>query len=157
MNHFNRGTVLVGIALALSLGLSGCDIIAEAVPQLGMEGPSKRYEKQMAEAKAIGSACRHAGRAIEDCYTINPTALRAGIFAGWKDMDTYMKDNHIEAQKPLVAPEKAPEPPKPPEKKKKKKTPVDSDANTETAPNIVPDLKSEMKAEKTGKEGGKGH
>ncbi len=45
------------------------------------------------EAKAIGSACRHAMRGIEDCYTLNPKAPKAMVFAGWKDMDAYMREH----------------------------------------------------------------
>ncbi len=47
-----------------------------------------------------GSACRHAGRAIEDCYALNPDASRAAIYAGWKEMNDYMRDNKIEVVKP---------------------------------------------------------
>lgn len=75
--------------------LSGCD-------QLGIETPQKAAEHQQAEAKAIGGACRHAMRAIEDCYTLNPKADKSSIFAGWREMDEYMRDNKLEGVVPVV-------------------------------------------------------
>lgn len=49
----------------------------------------------IAEGKAIGSACRHSGRALEDCYALNDQAEKAAIFSGWKEMDGYMRENNI--------------------------------------------------------------
>jgi hypothetical protein len=49
-----------------------------------------------AEAKAVGGACRHALRGLEDCYTLNPKAAKAQVFAGWKEMDQYMRENKLE-------------------------------------------------------------
>ncbi|GKT17611.1 hypothetical protein AVHY2522_15805 [Acidovorax sp. SUPP2522] len=74
-------------SLALVL-LSGCEI-----PGLG---PDPRLVQKEAEAKAIGGACRHALRGLEDCFTLNPKAAKASVFAGWKDMDQYMRDNKLE-------------------------------------------------------------
>ena len=76
-------------ATALVLLLSGCD----KIPGLG---PDPRVAQRDAEAKAIGGACRHALRGLEDCYTLNPKASKASVFAGWKDMDAYMRENKIE-------------------------------------------------------------
>lgn len=76
-------------APALVLLLTACN----EIPGLG---PDPRTVAKDNEAKAIGSACRHAMRGIEDCYTLNPKASKSQIFAGWKDMDTYMRDNKIE-------------------------------------------------------------
>ena len=45
--------------------------------------------------------------ALEDCYKLNPKAMKAAVFDGWKDMDAYMRENNIAP----VAP--TPEPPKP--------------------------------------------
>jgi hypothetical protein len=59
-------------------------------------GPDPRVAQRDAEAKAIGGACRHALRGLEDCYTLNPKAAKASVFAGWKDMDGYMRENKIE-------------------------------------------------------------
>jgi hypothetical protein len=82
------------LACLLSL-LGGCD-------QLGIETPQKAAERQQAESKAIGSACRHAVRAIEDCYTLNPKADKASVFAGWREMDEYMRENKLEGVTPVV-------------------------------------------------------
>lgn len=74
-------------AFALLL-LGGCDI-----PGLG---PDPRVVLREAEASAIGGACRHALRGLEDCYTLNPKSPKAAVFAGWKDMDVYMRENKID-------------------------------------------------------------
>ncbi|MGE8376554.1 MAG: hypothetical protein ACN6N5_14580 [Diaphorobacter nitroreducens] len=75
------------IAAAL-LPLAGC-----VIPGMG---PDPRVAQREAEAKAIGGACRHALRGLEDCFTLNPKAPKAQVFAGWKDMDLYMRENKIE-------------------------------------------------------------
>ncbi|WP_367068333.1 hypothetical protein [Oryzisolibacter sp. LB2S] len=75
-------------AAAALLSLAGCEI-----PGLG---PDPRALQREAEAKAIGGACRHAMRGLEDCYTLNPKASKAQVFAGWKEMDQYMRENKIE-------------------------------------------------------------
>lgn len=71
-----------------AIALGGCEIP-------GMEDTAKIAEAKEADGKAVGGACRHSGRALEDCYVMNPRALRAAIFAGWRDMDAYMRDNNI--------------------------------------------------------------
>lgn len=58
--------------------------------------PDPRIAQREAEAKAIGSACRYGLRGIEDCYDLNEDASKAAIFAGWKEMDEYMRENKIE-------------------------------------------------------------
>jgi len=68
--------------------LAGCEI-----PGLG---PDPRVAQREAEAKAVGGACRHALRGLEDCFTLNPKANKAQVFAGWKEMDQYMRENKIE-------------------------------------------------------------
>ena len=75
-------------ALALLSLLGACDI-----PGLGTDPKIAQRED---EAKAIGGACRYALRGIEDCYALNPKASKAAVFAGWKDMDGYMRENKIE-------------------------------------------------------------
>jgi len=75
------------ITTALLL-ISGCNIP-------GLE-PDPRIAKREADAKAIGSACRHGLRGIEDCYKQNEEASKSDIFTGWKDMDQYMRENKIE-------------------------------------------------------------
>lgn len=80
--------------------LAGCDI-----PGLG---PDPRAVQREAEAQAIGGACRHALRGLEDCYTLNPKSSKAAVFAGWKDMDLYMRENKIEGTPSVLG--KAPPP-----------------------------------------------
>lgn len=76
-------------ALLLSSGLmAGCEA-------LGIETATQVAARKEAEARAIGSACRHAVRSIEDCFSSNPKAGKAAVFAGWKDMDQYMRENEI--------------------------------------------------------------
>lgn len=97
--HVRRLTLVAGM---MCLGvLAGCD-------QLGIETPQKAVEHQQAEAKAIGSACRHAMRAIEDCYTLNPKADKASVFMGWREMDEYMRENKLDGVVPVV-PRSAPQ------------------------------------------------
>ena len=80
------------LTLIASLLLSGCDLEALlADPKLA---------QREADAKAVGGACRHGLRSIEDCYSLNEKSPRAAIFAGWKDMDQYMRDNKIEGVVP---------------------------------------------------------
>jgi len=81
----------VAIALALSVTplLGGCDLFGPA------EDPAKVAAAKEADGKAIGGACRHSGRALEDCYVLNPKALKSAIYAGWLEMDAYMRDNKI--------------------------------------------------------------
>lgn len=83
------------LAAAMALALSGCD-------QLGIDTPQKTAERQQADAKAIGGACRHAMRAIEDCYSLNPQADKAAVFGGWRDMDEYMRENKLDGIAPVV-------------------------------------------------------
>ena len=83
--------------------LSGCD-------RLGIADPAKEAASREADARATGSACRHAGRAIEDCYAINPDASRAAVYAGWKEMNDYMRENKIEVVKPELPPAALPKP-----------------------------------------------
>ena len=77
------------LAFSSILLLTACD----KIPGLG---PDPRIAQREEEAKAIGGACRHALRGLEDCYTLNPKAPKAQVFAGWKDMDAYMRENNIQ-------------------------------------------------------------
>lgn len=89
-NHhipFRPAILLLPLSVVL---LAGC---LEQVPGLG---PDPRTVIRENEAKAIGSACRHAMRGIEDCYTLNPKAPKAMVFQGWKDMDGYMREHKLE-------------------------------------------------------------
>lgn len=69
---------------------------------LGIESPEKVAAAREAEGKAIGGACRNAARAIEDCFSLNKKADKAAIFAGWREMNDYMRDNKIDAVAPQV-------------------------------------------------------
>ncbi len=90
-------TLFVATAAVL---LAGCD-------QLGIESATAVAAKKEAEGKAVGAACRHAGRAIEDCYTMNKKADKAAVFAGWREMNDYMRENNIEVVAPQAKPETA--------------------------------------------------
>ncbi len=83
-----RNTLLIALLAAASALLTGCDA-------LGIETAAQAAEKKEAEGKAIGSACRHAVRSVEDCFRSNPKAGKAAVFAGWKEMDAYMRENEI--------------------------------------------------------------
>jgi hypothetical protein len=89
-------------AALLATLLGGCDL-------LGIEGAAAGSARKEAEGKAVGGACRHAGRALEDCYTLNKKADKAAVFAGWREMNDYMRENKIE----VVAPEIKPQAPAP--------------------------------------------
>ena len=41
-------------------------------------------------------------RAIEDCYVLNPKAQKAAIYAGWREMDDYMRENKLEPVPPQL-------------------------------------------------------
>ncbi|WP_373691917.1 hypothetical protein [Aquabacterium sp.] len=91
MRKFQSLTVIVIVAGLLG----GCD-------QLGIDTPEKVAQRKGAEAKAVGAACRHAMRAIEDCYLLNPKAEKSAVFEGWREMDEYMRENKIEGVAPVV-------------------------------------------------------
>jgi len=81
--------------LAIALPLAGCD-------QLGLEPASVTAARVEADGKAVGGACRHGGRAIEDCFTLNKRVDKAAIYAGWREMDDYMRENKLEAVAPTL-------------------------------------------------------
>ncbi|MFZ6746422.1 hypothetical protein ACO0LC_24585 [Undibacterium sp. JH2W] len=85
-----------GIFLLMLTSLTACD-------RLGLPDPARDAAIRESDARATGSACRHAGRAIEDCYSLNPDASRAAVYAGWKDMNDYMRENKIDVVKPELA------------------------------------------------------
>ncbi|AKJ27248.1 hypothetical protein [Caldimonas brevitalea] len=93
-----RPVLVLALTSMLSL-LAACD-------QLGIETPAVTAARKDTEGRAIGGACRHAGRAIEDCYTLNPKADKAAVFAGWREMNDYMRENKIEEVAPLLPPPK---------------------------------------------------
>lgn len=112
--------VLAGVT-----GLTGCD-------QLGIETPEKAAERQIADAKAVGSACRHAMRAIEDCYLLNPKAEKSSVFTGWREMDEYMRENKLEGIAPVVPR------PAPPVAASKPSAPVDNEDEEAEEPEVKP-------------------
>ena len=86
------------VLLALLPFAAGCDQLAEV---LELPNPSKVE----AEGRAVGSACRHAGRSLEDCYSLNPAAAKAAVFAGWRDMNDYMMEHKLEVVPSLLTPD----------------------------------------------------
>lgn len=86
---------LLLLTLFLLPWLAGCDVLQD---RLGI--PNKlRIE---AEGKAIGSACRNAGRGLEDCYRLYPDASKSAVFEGWKEMNEYMLKNKMETIEPQI-------------------------------------------------------
>jgi hypothetical protein len=90
-----RLPLLTAAALSALL-LAGCDLLGDS--------PEKIAAAREADGRAIGGACRHAGRAIEDCYALNKKADKAAVFAGWRDMNDYMRENKIDTVAPQVTP-----------------------------------------------------
>jgi hypothetical protein len=109
-----------------------CGLLIGGCDQLGLETPAQTAAAKEAEGRAVGSACRHSGRALEDCYTLNPKAQKAAVFTGWRDMDAYMRENNIEVVAPTV--------PRPDPLAAKKKKPAEGEA-------AAAETKTEPKAE----------
>jgi len=127
------------LILAGTLALSGCEQVGK---QLGLEDPAKKEAVQEAEGKAVGSGCRQSGRAIEDCYSIYNWLPKSAVFAGWREMDAYMRENQLETIAPQLPP------PENPNIKKRKKAvepvPENGDAAAKGEEKAVP--KAEEKA-----------
>jgi hypothetical protein len=83
-----RHTALTLCLVAATSLLAGCEA-------LGIETATQVNAKKEAEGKAIGSACRHAVKSIEDCFGSYPRAGKAAVFAGWREMDQYMRENAV--------------------------------------------------------------
>ena len=92
---------LMLVTCAMSMWLAGCN----EIPGLG---PDARTVAKEQESKAVGSACRHAMRGIEDCYTLNPRAVKNHVFSGWKEMDEYMREHKIEGTPSVFTQKPAP-------------------------------------------------
>jgi hypothetical protein len=88
MSRLCRSSVFLALAL-----VAGCDM-------LGIESAQLVAERKEAESKAVGGACRHAGRALEDCFVLNRKAEKAAVFAGWREMNDSMRENKIEEVMP---------------------------------------------------------
>jgi len=84
--------------VASSAMLAGCDL--EAMISGNMSA---------ADAQATGAACRHVMRSVEECHSRNPTASRAAIYAGWKEMDQYMRENKLEGMTAVPSPGRKPD------------------------------------------------
>ncbi|HSB98656.1 MAG TPA: hypothetical protein VLE45_01995, partial [Burkholderiaceae bacterium] len=69
---------LPAAVLLAALATAGCNLF-------GSEAAEAAAARREADGKAIGGACRHAGRAIEDCYLLNRRADKAAIYAGWRE------------------------------------------------------------------------
>lgn len=114
--------------------LSGCDY-------LGIESQKAIEDRKNEQAKAIGAACRHSARALEDCFLMHPKVSKAGIFSGWKEMDQYMRDNNIQpvkAEIPVEAPDQA-------ENKKEDKVEQSEDKKDDTKKKDTPENKPDKK------------
>jgi hypothetical protein len=85
---------LLAASVAAAL-LAGCELP-------GIESSDKLAVAREAEGKAVGAACRNAGRAIEDCFTLNKRTDKAAIVSGWRDMNDYMRENKVEAVPPVL-------------------------------------------------------
>ena len=88
------------VLLAVPALLAGCDM-------LGIESTGAVAARRDAEGKAIGAGCRHSARSVEDCYDQNKRADKAALFAGWKEMNDYMRENKIESSPPQAESEPA--------------------------------------------------
>ena len=82
-----RRTLSVIVATT-TLWLTGCD-------QLGIESAADVAARREADGRAVGAGCRHAARSVEDCYANNKRADKAAVFAGWKEMNDYMRENNM--------------------------------------------------------------
>ena len=89
--------LLLACTLGVAPWLAGCEL-------LGIQSAQAIAAAKEAEGKAIGGACRHAGRAIEDCYQLNRRADKAAVFAGWREMNDYMRENQLEEVVPTLQP-----------------------------------------------------
>lgn len=80
------------MVLVAATFVAGCEYMEKIDPRQNKE----------AEGKAIGGACRHAGRALEDCFTLYPDALKSAVFEGWREMNDYMTANNLETIEPVL-------------------------------------------------------
>ena len=81
--------------------LTACEQVNE---MLGIEDVAKKEARLEADGRAVGGGCRQSGRAIEDCYAIYSWLPRAAVYAGWRDMDAYMRENKIDTITPQLPP-----------------------------------------------------
>lgn len=124
----------------LLLSATACEQVNS---RLGLEDPAKKEARTEAEGKAVGSACRQSGRAIEDCYSIYNWLPKAAIYAGWREMDGYMRENGIETVAPVLPPAEPPTN----GKKKKKAAPADGEGEAKSSDDKAPEKAAEGHAE----------
>ena len=119
--------------------LAACDQIAV------LDGSKARE----ADAVAVGSACRHAGRALEDCFVMNAESPKAQVFAGWKEMNDYMTEKKIDVVAAVV-PKEAPKMPAQADSAKYEAPKADGgrkpDLKREARPEARPEAKSESRS-----------
>lgn len=72
--------------------LASCDMLYDV---LDIPDPQARAAAAEAEGRAIGGGCRHSGRSLEDCYTMNQQVSKAAVFTGWREMNDYMLANNL--------------------------------------------------------------
>lgn len=92
----------IAVVLALLPLATGCEQVADV---LELPNPSRDAARLESEGRAIGGACRHAGRSLEDCYTLNASAEKAAVFAGWRDMNDYMMEHKLEVVPSRLTPD----------------------------------------------------
>ncbi|MFC4159329.1 hypothetical protein [Chitinimonas lacunae] len=78
----------LALSLLLCLVLPACERLNEITNQAKLNG------------RAIGAACRHSGRALEDCFQRNPRVPKADIYAGWREMNEYMTSKKLDVVPP---------------------------------------------------------
>jgi hypothetical protein len=135
--------LLAPVMTALCLLAAGCD-------QLGIESATAIAARREADGKAIGGACRHAARAIEDCYVLNRRADRAAIYAGWREMNEYMRENKLEPVMPQIQSETNVAAAKATEAEAAEEAPKSGDKASDKSGD-KPDAKADDRAEKSGK------
>lgn len=119
-----RSNRAIFFGLLLAFALSGCERISD---RLGLEDPAKRAARRDVEGQAVGGGCRQSGRAIEDCYAIYAWLPMESIYAGWREMDEYMRTNKLETTTPVLPPIQDPS------RKKRPTLKPDSSPEAETA------------------------
>jgi hypothetical protein len=92
---FNVKVVQSILLVLLAGSFAACD-------KLPIPDPNRAALQKEQDGKAVGAACRHAGRAIEDCYKLNPKASKSAVFAGWREMNDYMTENKLEVVLPTL-------------------------------------------------------
>jgi len=90
----------LALCLVAPLWLAGCDM-------LGIETASAVAARRDAEGKAVGAGCRQAARSVEHCFALNRRADKAAVFAGWREMNDYMREYKMEAMPPEAGTELA--------------------------------------------------